>query len=52
MKQKMLTVFVLVVAHLLVLQSAQAYPDRPIELVVASPQADLRMSWRGSCRTR
>ena len=37
MKQKMLAVFVLVVAHLLVLQSAQAYPDRPIKLVVASP---------------
>jgi tripartite-type tricarboxylate transporter receptor subunit TctC len=48
----MLAVFVLVVAHLLVLQSAQAYPDRPIKLVVASPAGGLRMSWRGSCRTR
>ena len=37
MKQKMLAVFVVLIAHLLVLQSAQAFPDRPIKLVVASP---------------
>ena len=37
MKQKMVTVFVVLVAHLLVFQSAQAFPDRPIKLVVASP---------------
>jgi len=37
MKQKMLTVLVVLIAHLLVLQSAQAYPDRPIKLVVPSP---------------
>src|SRR5258707_1443462 len=37
MKQKMLTVLVVLVAHLLVFQSAQAYPDRPIKLVVPSP---------------
>jgi tripartite-type tricarboxylate transporter receptor subunit TctC len=37
MKQKMLTVLVVLIAHLLVFQSAQAYPDRPIKLVVPSP---------------
>jgi hypothetical protein len=37
MKQKMVAVFVVLVAHLLVFQSAQAFPDRPIKLVVASP---------------
>ena len=31
------TVLVLFIAHLLVFQSAQAYPDRPIKLVVPSP---------------
>jgi tripartite-type tricarboxylate transporter receptor subunit TctC len=37
MKQKMVTVFVVLIAHLLVFQSAQAFPDRPIKLVVPSP---------------
>jgi tripartite-type tricarboxylate transporter receptor subunit TctC len=37
MKQKMVAVLVALIAHLLVLQSAQAFPDRPIKLVVASP---------------
>lgn len=37
MKRKMLTVLFVLSAHLLVLQSAQAFPDRPIKLVVASP---------------
>ena len=37
MKRKMVTVLVLLIAHLPVLQSAQAFPDRPIKLVVASP---------------
>jgi tripartite-type tricarboxylate transporter receptor subunit TctC len=37
MKQKMLTVLLALVAPLLVLHSAQAYPDRPIKLVVPSP---------------
>ena len=37
MKQKMLTALVVLVAHSLVFQSAQAYPDRPIKLVVPSP---------------
>jgi tripartite-type tricarboxylate transporter receptor subunit TctC len=37
MKQKMLTVLLVLIAHLLVFQSAQAYPDRPIKLVVPSP---------------
>ena len=36
MKQRMATVLVVLVAHLLV-QSAQAFPDRPIKLVVPSP---------------
>jgi tripartite-type tricarboxylate transporter receptor subunit TctC len=37
MKRKMLTVLVALGAHLLVFQSAQAFPDRPIKLVVPSP---------------
>ncbi len=37
MKRKMVTVLVALIAHLPVLQSAQAFPDRPIKLVVASP---------------
>src|SRR5262249_17867236 len=37
MKQKMLTVSAGLIAPLLVFQSAQAYPDRPIKLVVPSP---------------
>jgi len=37
MKRKMLTAFVAFIAHLLVFQSAQAFPDRPIKLVVPSP---------------
>src|SRR2546430_3374055 len=35
--KKMLTVLVAFVAQALVLQSAQAFPDRPIKLVVPSP---------------
>jgi tripartite-type tricarboxylate transporter receptor subunit TctC len=35
--QRPVTVLIAFVAHLLVLQSAQAYPDRPIKLVVPSP---------------
>ena len=37
MKQKMIAVLVVLVAHLLVFQSAQAFPDRPIKLIVPSP---------------
>jgi tripartite-type tricarboxylate transporter receptor subunit TctC len=37
MKQKMVTVLVVLIAHLLAFQSAQAFPDRPIKLVVPSP---------------
>ena len=37
MKQRMVTVLIAFVAHLLIFQSAQAYPDRPIKLVVPSP---------------
>ena len=37
MKQKMITVLVVLVAHLLVFQSAQAFPDRPIKFIVPSP---------------
>jgi tripartite-type tricarboxylate transporter receptor subunit TctC len=37
MIRKMVTVLVALGAHLLVSQSAQAYPDRPIKFVVASP---------------
>jgi len=37
MKQKMVAVLVLFVAQLLVFPNAQAYPDRPIKLVVPSP---------------
>ena len=37
MKRKMLPAFVVLVGHLLVFQNAQAFPDRPIKLVVPSP---------------
>lgn len=37
MKQKMVTGLIILVAHLLAFQSAQAFPDRPIKLVVPSP---------------
>ena len=37
MKQKSVAALVVLVAQLLVFQSAQAFPDRPIKLVVASP---------------
>ena len=37
MKQNMIAAFVVLVAPLLAFQSAQAFPDRPIKLVVASP---------------
>jgi tripartite-type tricarboxylate transporter receptor subunit TctC len=37
MKQNMLAVLVALISPLLVFQSAQAYPDRPIKLVVPSP---------------
>ncbi len=37
MKQRVATVLVVLVAHLLAFQSAQAFPDRPIKLVVPSP---------------
>ena len=37
MKQKMITVLVVLVAHLLVFQNAQAFPDRPIKFIVPSP---------------
>ncbi len=37
MKQKAVAGVVLLFAHLLVLQGAQAFPDRPIKLVVPSP---------------
>jgi tripartite-type tricarboxylate transporter receptor subunit TctC len=37
MKQKTVAASVVFIAHLLVLPSAQAFPDRPIKLVVASP---------------
>ena len=37
MKQKTVAVLVAFIAHLMVFQSAQAFPDRPIKLVVASP---------------
>lgn len=37
MKQKMLTVLVAVAAQLLAFQGAQAFPDRPIKIVVPSP---------------
>jgi tripartite-type tricarboxylate transporter receptor subunit TctC len=37
MKQKIVTALLVVAAHLLVFQSAQAFPDRPIKLVVPSP---------------
>jgi tripartite-type tricarboxylate transporter receptor subunit TctC len=36
MKQKLLTALLVLVAPLLALQSAQAFPDRPIKLVVPS----------------
>ena len=37
MKQKGIAAVVVFVAHLLAFHSAQAFPDRPIKLVVASP---------------
>jgi tripartite-type tricarboxylate transporter receptor subunit TctC len=37
MKQKIVSVLVLIVAQLLVFPSAQAFPDRPVKLVVGSP---------------
>ena len=37
MKQKIVGVLVLLIAQLLVFQSAQAFPDRPVKLVVSSP---------------
>ena len=37
MKPKIPTVVVLIVANVLILASAQAFPDRPIRLVVATP---------------
>jgi tripartite-type tricarboxylate transporter receptor subunit TctC len=37
MKQKIIGVLVLFIAQLPVLQSAQAFPDRPVKLVVGSP---------------
>ena len=37
MKQKVATVLVVLIAHVLGFQSAQAFPDRPIKLVVPSP---------------
>ena len=47
-KKKMLAVFVVLIAHLLAFQSAQAFPDWPIKWSSRRPQADLRMSWRDS----
>ena len=35
--QKALKISVVLLTHLLVLQNAQAFPDRPIKLIVASP---------------
>ncbi len=37
MKRKIITVLVALSAHLLLLHGAQAFPDRPIKLIVASP---------------
>ena len=37
MKPKIISVLVLFIAQLLVFQSAQAFPDRPVKLVVPSP---------------
>jgi tripartite-type tricarboxylate transporter receptor subunit TctC len=37
MKQNVVTVLAVLVAHLLAFQNAQAFPDRPIKLVVPSP---------------
>jgi tripartite-type tricarboxylate transporter receptor subunit TctC len=37
MKQKIISILVLFIVQLLVFQSAQAFPDRPVKLVVASP---------------
>src|SRR5882757_11385742 len=37
MKRKIVGVLVLLVAQLLVFQSAQAFPDRPIKIVVPTP---------------
>ena len=36
MKQKMVTILVALIAQLLVFPTAQAFPDRPIKLVVPS----------------
>src|SRR4051812_33572550 len=37
MKKNIIGVLALVIAHLAVLGSAQAFPDRPVKLVVPSP---------------
>jgi tripartite-type tricarboxylate transporter receptor subunit TctC len=37
MKQKIISVLVLLIAQLPASQSAQAFPDRPVKLVVPSP---------------
>lgn len=37
MKQRVLTILVALVTHLLAYQGAQAFPDRPVKLVVPSP---------------
>ena len=52
MKQKLLTGLVVFIAHLLAFQSAHAYPDRPIKLVVPSPAGALQTRLRGSSPTR
>jgi hypothetical protein len=44
MKRKMVTVLAVLIAHLPVLQSAQAFPDRPINWSYRRPQVDRRMS--------
>ena len=51
MTRKIVGAVALVVA-LLSFQSAQAFPDRPVKLVVTRLRAVLRTSWRGCCRTR
>jgi hypothetical protein len=52
MKQKIINVLVLLIAQLPASQSAQAFPDRLVKLVVPRLQAVRRISWHGSCRTR